>query len=1689
MKLIFLSAVSLIAITGAISAADVRYIPATRNNARLADGSPLPVDLASSGWKLLPEEGNEGVFEALPAASGIQPRLLILATGLEPGKAYEVFGFFWSGGFDETEPEVISEGRRPARFGLCQASLLTYDARPTPRMPWMLTPGSQAGRQSGLGAALEEEAPLANELKLITRNGVDRLVRAELGVATAAPDGTLPVFAAAFSYDIIPGRSRIDGIAVRPASPEKSDTSLPPAQRLILAIRAGDKVTASRLLEAGVVVNTPDEEGVMPLFYAAAIPDAALVRALLDHGADPNHPLQSLLPLTAAATAGSAEVTKILLDAGAKVPEKPLVCDPLLICYPDPPLLHPVVAAIRAGSLPVLSLLMDQVPNLAIDSLVPDPATFYLMGTWDLVSPYLVEDAINMGYGDVAGYLIDHACSLAVEDYSLVDWYSGSRHPHAYLMVRATCEGESGMPALEAMMRRGLNPIIQKSAPSDHVGYDYTIFPWDVLSAAARKGDATLVRRFLPAAAGVDKYYQESLLTIALFSGNPEVIGMVQKQFPQANPPRWKPEPKNGLGLAFEDATLRQLLPRTSPKPLQAVPRKVGEHVLAVISAPEAAGPGAALSALASGLEGWVAVDRDEIESTLSESTMRKPWLDGEHSFAELGDKLAADVLVIASFMKGKSFGLYQFEAVDVASGLAIHREYFKDKDLNPGTDLLAFLERTGKALESAAQNGLRQTVTLVSLSADETLPNSLAVERELRASVEREIDATPGMISQGRGKASRLVEEQAMKGNNSILGAAHLIEGHVSPSEANQVKLTLRLETLRDERRGHIDIEKSGDRNAIPELVAETWRELIAQAQPDAAVPQPAAPEQASREATRLLREAGLLFELDRLDQALGLVEAAAALGAPPRDLIPLHLECLYSIATQPITDSSRLSKLSGTIRHLPLSANYSDRVAYSLPAMRDLLQQSSLYFDRHGKEAIGWFTNSYEYRGNEFWFTIQFLSFVRAAIFSDQIPPAKKLELEVFGRELDSFTAAFFKTLTSVRRDDYFSLHLELPDERVFLRNPSLTEGLSVARLSNIDIYGFAGGSRSGESDWFHPERVLAKVMLAKLAPLPATPERMLRKAEIEIILAIPAERPAAVHRLIRARAAALVADRSAAQYWRNFSGLIGRHTASLYFYKTMREGSPTHGHAFLADLIHEPLDRPDFSIRHSQYAASFCAIGSSNTATPPQRNASNASKLIPEEFLQVGDSCLRYPNPDGIRKLLDAAGLWDLATGSSYVKFLANRYPANTLTPAGTEPAAPSVRLLADLRKQTDSTPGLAHNVMVDPANPSLLWLHYSPYQGGIIPTSFNLDFGAGDRRQPWLVAVNCADGSISQKINLATAPGLSQGLGLETSPIPFRGQYNLSFAQSKDTIVTNVCWGDSRAGGKTAAGVGINKRTGAMTALPDGIVVSRGIVRGMASSGAVSIGGIFYFLQTSDPARRERVDLAGEPAALYRMEPDGSILALTSYGRRPELSPFDGIDKFPTAILTDGGRLLVVHDTSHMGYFDPKTGEWTMLGNDVRKNDQLITTLTGVEFRSQFMSNHTLRDPATNQNWIIDSQKPLPGRITCHLPGVAERNIPVNLDVPEDFRNSARVVVRKKSTSRSTQFDSVSFDEFAKSEPLPVVILNQTKDDLILALQTTQGYGWYYGGRANRFLPFLWAIPKKDLLESLKSKTGE
>jgi hypothetical protein len=136
------------------AAAPALFVPASPENIRLADGTPLPEDLSSISWQWHPAEIDRGVLKCR-AASPQRPKILMVsASQLEAGAIYEVFGYFWAD--DAVVEGTDSQQHHAVQFGLTLATLHPFDGeRPdalVSQEPWIITPGYETGKPFGYEA-------------------------------------------------------------------------------------------------------------------------------------------------------------------------------------------------------------------------------------------------------------------------------------------------------------------------------------------------------------------------------------------------------------------------------------------------------------------------------------------------------------------------------------------------------------------------------------------------------------------------------------------------------------------------------------------------------------------------------------------------------------------------------------------------------------------------------------------------------------------------------------------------------------------------------------------------------------------------------------------------------------------------------------------------------------------------------------------------------------------------------------------------------------------------------------------------------------------------------------------------------------------------------------------------------------------------------------------------------------------------------------------------------------------------------------------------------------------------------------------------------------------------------------------------------------------------------------------------
>ncbi|MCH7228020.1 ankyrin repeat domain-containing protein [Haloferula sp. A504] len=1614
------------------------------------------------------------------------PPLVVWVDGLEAKADYEVFGYFWAPGFGEGQAK--GPHHWPARFGLGLASLTTYGGVHSERIPWIISPGAKISGVHGISATLEEKDPLKlGEINLSTANGGTRLIRARVGVARTDDEGRLPVFLDDFPDSIHCGKTCIDGVAVRKAA----EDSVPSAgaggsQALHFALRVQDRLSVERELAAGADVNALDADLLSPLFHPAADGDQGMVKLLLEAGADPNVAGQSVLVLTAAASTGDTAMMKLLLEAGAEVPEGRLKPASWMPENLDQSHLHPAIAAIRIGSLATLKLLLEKRPDLDFEALGP---------AYDESKPrnnkatslFVVQDAIAMGHDELAAFLIDRGCELRSNKFG--GPHSSVASPHFSLLARAITEGDALKRTRAALLRRGVPAVRPPLPDTDYYGdgrYFYGVVPWDGLSAAIRMGDVGLTQELLPQAGQVNGRYQDLLLALARWTGEPEILAMLREKFPNAGSRQFANREPDKEAAGGEE--LRMLLPRTRP-PAGQPDAVAGRWTLAVIAAPAAAAQGTLIEVAAAGEEDWTVVDRELVASALTEARMANPWGGGEHRFAELGDRMAADLLIMVSLLEGKETKLLRFEAVDVATGLAVFREHMDLEVFDPDKSVNPLLGRIRAPFERARTGDRPKAITLLPFSVAGDLPHSRSLEGLFRAAIQAEVDSTPGLLSVGMQEIQAISNEQALGGEGELWAAAFTLEGGVASLDDDRIAATLRLRSMTGDGERSVDVTEEGGVDELPVLVSRAWvgltaSELFGKAEPPRKKPDV---QQARAEAARLLREGEWLLNSNLASEALPLLERARLLGAEPKSLVFFHLKALRAdLGLREVFLRSDMPRLALT-EH-PLSLPYQGRLLDSMAAARVLLDQASYYHARYGEAFLKW-------DDPVFWEVVEDLSFVRASI-PRSLPPGVSIdEIREFGSELDRFTATYFENRLKMKKPTIAPSRFShtLPGSipaPMLRRNPELLKGLVQMLFACSDVED--GGSSEhqdllrqigcidGSGVWYGASELVADAVRKRFDDK-AGPTHSLREAALAFVHSRGDAHADAARRLAEEKAKLGRGERQRRPTWigvrwpERFGnpGLLDRGEFSL----------PLHGESMLASVLHEPMGHREVFLRQ-WYATAIRTL-----VELEEKSAGDADRYMKlnspgDRYDGLADKAASKPDAGKrIAELSEATLLWERIHGRPLHDGMIKRW--KRLHPSGGNEGL-RARLLVDLRQVDGSLPGLFQTPMVDQKDREQLWVYYHSFESEAVERKLSSrTMFRANRRAPRVLGVDCGSGTIATRVELARAPGF-EGLKLAKNSQWGMDEESGFLVQTDNRILTNAAWLRDLGGqpNSLVTAVLLDKSDGRMIPMDPPTRVGKAEDPTMMmgkSVGAVALGDEFFFLQPAGDADAPHPTRNRNAWQLMRVGPTGESQPVTVFGRRPELTPFDSVDRAPRAILKDGNRVLVIHDWDHVGRFNPRDNSWEMDTRGPRPAKQSGRNLAKAEFRSWILPHHEVggRGPKI----VIDAQKPRPGELTYRKPGGREARLKVELDLPEDARRQpvfdGELAMEKSDTGGMRSGGRFkTLDQLRGEGRLYLVVLNQTKDDLILGLQTSGRFEWYPGRRDGLFLPLIWALPKDE-----------
>jgi hypothetical protein len=1679
-----------LALTSAILAAQTRFIQPTPENTLLTCGTPLADAGQETPWKWLPDQGNGGILESRAHENmGNAPPLRLTINDCTPQADYEVFGYFWAPGFgdDQKEKEVK---HWPARFGLGLATLTTYGGRHVARVPWIISPGSEVGRFAGLSSILEEANPLPG-LDLISADGDTRLIRASIGIARADAKGTLMVYLDDFPESAYCEKTRIDGIAIQPA-PKNTEPSAGAGDPhvLHLAIRANDWPSAQRELDAGADVNALDDRGRSVLFHPASCGDLETLEKLLTAGANPNRPGQSLLPLTGAASTDSIDSVRMLLAAGAEVPATRIVpTEPPPHAWTigrsqdsridDYALLHPAIAAIRTGSLATLNVLLEKDPELDLEKLSRADREGESARRVDALSRFLVEDAMRQGHDDLAAFLIERGCTLAASELLWGNRSPESR-PHA-LLAYAICADPPLEKTLAALLRRGVPPIHKLGPPHySKMDRNHGIPPWDGLSAAVAVANVPLTQRFLLEAKDLPLYYEEFLLAMALWHGEPRVLSMIRQAFPDAGKHSYRAPSRQARQQ--DSQSLRLLLPRVTPSATRERAEGDATLTLAVLATPNAGGEAAILEAVASTRKAWIVVDRAHIEAALHESQIANPWADGEYRFAELGDRMAADVLLFVTRLDSEQIKLLRFEAVDVATGLAVWREHIDAKEFDPEKAVPDILERVQAVIRSARTGKLPTAITLLPFSIDSTLWSGQSMLGPFRAAVQAEIDSTPGLLTVGMDAINAVGGEQALGGDGTFWAAAYTLEAGVSAHEDGQVSVTLRLRSLGEPGAEPIDFTKHGPHNEIPTLASRAFQ---AMATPEFFQDKANAPDAGQRaaEATRLLREAQMLITARLYADALPLLDRANALGATPRALVSAHYQALVRQVRffRFVTPNHDV-----LVTPHPITLRHQAILLSSLDSAQKMLDQMTYYLGRFGPEATSW-------REQRFHQAVVSLSYMRACIPNVLPGDAPHEAIQQFTQSLDRFTADYFNHYIKSKPPNFrmrgtgaFNniFYQEEISASMLHRNPELLAGRISLFFGISKTRSSSASSRSlfeyllaeGDSLMYGKKQLLVDEINKRIKELPVQ-EHALRKAELAYLSSHGEAQPQAARTLLD-----MLSTQSRAQ-WHSTRQWVGPNTILKRFGLSLH-GSDSFNPWVIPAIAHESHGVEDW-LSQAGYAHAINELINLESMEP------NRAKSRLEMFgswngwTRFAEAASSSENP---RQAMDVvyrrAGDWELTYGRTLREELETHAEA-LYFPNKTKSGEPiHLEILCDFRKLDSNNPGMLYMPTADNKDENRLWLYYQPYEPK--PEKDGNHYRI-IRRYPKIVAFDCTTGEIKVTADVGDAPGIANSQSGHYS-LGIHYHQNSFLAQTDDLILTSIPWPRSNSQLRYWGGVGmlIRKDTGDFIPLNPQVSIKElfCLISGSTAFGAIPIGDQFISAILPERSSIKTGVVVNIPHEIIKIGPDGTVTGLTQYGRRPALTPFDPVDRFPRMLVPDGDRLLVLHNMHHAARYDPTQNTWEPCKEAPNQLDQYVRNIINKYFNEQMACNRIPKSDTMPEITILWNEK-RPDALFISQDGGEPRSVPVSLEIPHDFGDQIIYSDKtRKVLDNRRHGPFTTFQDNADNEMINIVVLHRTPTHLILGKQVKDSFNeTRTGKRIGEYLPVLWSLPIQDLQNAL------
>ena len=342
-----------------------------------------------------------------------------------------------------------------------------------------------------------------------------------------------------------------------------------------------------------------------------------------------------------------------------------------------------------------------------------------------------------------------------------------------------------------------------------------------------------------------------------------------------------------------------------------------------------------------------------------------------------------------------------------------------------------------------------------------------------------------------------------------------------------------------------------------------------------------------------------------------------------------------------------------------------------------------------------------------------------------------------------------------------------------------------------------------------------------------------------------------------------------------------------------------------------------------------------------------------------------------------------------------------------------------------------------------------------------------------KKTWLVAIDSKTGGVLKQFDLHSSVDKISGCGSSGSPARV---WDMTLGQTREKFMTNIQWQKAGNLNNTATAV-IDKTNGQVFVLPAGEMIRKNKnTYIMPDCLVVGSGDGFYYVSNHE---------------VHHIDKDNRIEKLTDWGRKPEMTPFDPVDREPVSILNFKDQLLV-GSTKHLALYAPSERSWKNIGNP---NKELGTAFTRSNLASPSeipafrMPDLNLALEGVDSKWRIETSYPQRMSLRFKHKDGSVRNIAVSLSPPDNFLAKVKIVVQgevdENDPSRLRKQTDISFVDYLKCNELFLCVLNQTTDDLIVGIEIGDSPYWTGPTKHKFHLPFLWKIPKKDLLENLNN----